>query len=76
SLRVLNVAGTQIKNLKAIHSLIKLEDLSVFNTKLKTLSPVELLPVISHIKCYNTKVRAKEIDALKSLKPQLVLLFY
>jgi len=76
SLRVLNVAGTQIKNLKAIHGLIKLEDLSVFNTKLKTLSPVELLPVISHIKCYNTKVRAKEIDALKSLKPQLVLLFY
>jgi Leucine-rich repeat (LRR) protein len=76
SLRVLNVAGTQIKNLKAIQGLINLEDLSVFNTRLKTLSPVELLPAISHIKCYNTKVKAKEIDALKSLKPELILLYY
>lgn len=75
-LRVLNAGGTQIKSLKPLETLSKLEELSIYNTGIKSLSPADLLPNLKQLKCYNTKIKSKQINQLKTNRPNLNVLYY
>ena len=75
-LRVLNVGGTKVRSLKPLAALNKLEDLSINNTSIKSLSPADELPNLKNLKCFNTRIKSKTINALKSSKPALNVLYY
>lgn len=76
NLRVLNAGGTQVRSLKPLADLKKLEDLMIFNTGIKSLSPADELPNLKNLKCYNTRLKSKHINALKSSRPALNVLYY
>ena len=76
NLRVLNIANTNIKNIKMLASCTALEELNIANTNVKTLSPVSKIDSLRYIKAFNTKIKTKEIDALRSKRPNINIVYH
>ena len=76
NLRVLNIANTNIKNIKMLASCTALEELNIANTNVKTLSPVSKIDSLRYIKAFNTKIKTKEIDALRSKRPDINIVYH
>lgn len=75
-LRMLNISNTKIKNIKMLSSCISLEELNISNTNVKTLSPVSKIESLRYIKAINTKIKAKEINSLKTKRPDINILYH
>ena len=76
NLRVLNISNTSIKNIKPLANCNKLEDLSIANTNVKTLSPVANHSSLRYVKAISSKVKTKEIDALRSKRPEVNIIYH
>lgn len=75
-LRILNISNTKIKNIKMLSSCISLEELNISNTNVKTLSPVSKIESLRYIKAINTKIKAKEINSLRTKRPDINILYH
>lgn len=75
-LRMLNISNTKIKNIKMLSSCISLEELNISNTNVKTLSPVSKIESLRYIKAINTKIKAKEINSLRTKRPDINILYH
>lgn len=75
-LRMLNISNTKIKNIKMLSSCISLEELNISNTNVKTLSPVSKIESLRYIKAINTKIKAKEINSLRTKRPDINVLYH
>ena len=75
-LRVLDMANTNIKNIKVLSTCIALEELNIANTNVRSLSAVEKLNSLRYIKAFSTKVKLKEIEALRSKRPELNIIYH
>ena len=76
NLRVLDIANTSVKNIKALSACTSLEELNIANTNVKTLSYIDKISTLRYIKAFNSRVKAKEIDALRNKRPELNILYY
>ena len=75
-LRMLNISNTKIKNIKMLSSCISLEELNISNTNVKTLSPVSKIESLRYNKAINTKIKAKEINSLRTKRPDINILYH
>ena len=75
-LRMLNISNTKIKNIKMLSSCISLEELNISNTNVKTLSSVSKIESLRYIKAINTKIKAKEINSLRTKRPDINILYH
>ena len=75
-LRVLDIANTNIKNIKMLSNCIALEELNIANTNVRSLAPVEKISSLRYIKAFSTKVKAKEVEALRSKRPELNIIYH
>ena len=76
NLRVLDIANTNIKNIKMLSNCTALEELNIANTNVRSLAPVEKISTLRYIKAFSTKVKAKEIEALRSKRPELNIIYH
>ena len=75
-LRILNIANTSIKNIKMLATCTSLEELNIANTNVKTLSPVSKIETLRYIKAFNTKIKSKEINTLRSKRPDINIVYH
>ena len=75
-LRILNIANTSIKNIKMLSSCTSLEELNIANTNVKTLSSVSKIETLRYIKAFNTKIKTKEINSLRSKRPDINIVYH
>lgn len=75
-LRVLDIANTNIKNIKVLSNCAALEELNIANTNVRSLSPVDKISTLRYIKAFSTKIKAKEIEALRSKRPELNIIYH
>jgi Leucine-rich repeat (LRR) protein len=76
TLEQLNCSGTQIKKLDPLASLKNLKKLECFGTGINNLKPLTGLTQLKQLICYNTKLSTKKVEAFKSGKPGLEVVFY
>ena len=76
NLRVLSIANTSIKNIKVMAKCTALEELNIANTNIRTLAPVEKIGTLKYIKAFNTRVKNKEIEALRTKRPDLNIIYH
>ena len=76
NLRVLDIASTNIKNIKVLAHCTKLEELDISNTKVKSLTPVANIESLRYIKAIGSKVKSKEINKLRTSRPELNILYH
>ena len=76
NLRVLDIASTNIKNIKMLAHCTKLEELDISNTKVKSLTPVANIESLRYIKAIGSKVKSKEINKLRTNRPELNILYH
>ena len=76
NLRILNIANTNIKNIKMLSSCTSLEELNIANTNVKSLSSVSKIESLRYIKAFNTRIKTKEIDALRSKRPDINIVYH
>ena len=76
NLRVLDIANTIIKNIKPLANCAKLEELNIANTNVRTLAPVANHSSLRYVKAISSKVKTKEIDALRSKRPELNIIYH
>lgn len=76
NLRVLDISNTNIKNIKVLAKCTSLEELNIANTSIKSLAPVAKLSSLRYIKAIGSKVKAKEINALRSSRPELNIIYH
>ena len=76
NLRVLDIASTNIKNIKVLAHCTKLEELDISNTKVKSLTPVANIESLRYIKAIGSKVKSKEINKLRTNRPELNILYH
>ena len=75
-LRMLNISNTKIKNIKMLSSCTSLEELNIANTNVKSLSPVSKIESLRYIKAINTKIKSKEINSLRTKRPDINIVYH
>ena len=75
-LRILDISNTKIKNIKMLSSCTSLEELNIANTNVKSLAPVSKIDSLRYIKAFNTKIKSKEINDLKSKRPDINIVYH
>ena len=76
NIKVLNIGGTSVRNLKPLMGFEALEDLSIVNTDIKSIEPLMALPSMKHLKAYKTKIKNKSIELLRLKQPDLNIIYY
>lgn len=76
NIKTLNIGGTPVNNLKPLADLDSLEDLSIVNTDVKSIEPIMTLSSMRHLKAYNTKIKEKSIKLMKTMLPDLNVIYY
>lgn len=76
ALRELSLANTSIKNIKVLAKCTALEELNIANTNIKTLSSVEKTSTLKYIKAFNTRIKNKEIESLRTKRPELNIIYH
>ena len=75
-LHILNISNTKIKNIKMLSSCTSLEELNIANTNVKSLSPVSKIESLRYIKAINTKIKSKEINSLRTKRPDINIVYH
>lgn len=76
NLKMLDISNTNIKNIKVLSQCTSLEELNIANTNIRSLAPVAELSSLKYIKAIGSKVKAKEINALRSSRPELNIIYH